>query len=166
MLAVIILGGCISSLSTTILPRLRKTCSNKALHLVLRVYCLKKLAIFFVLTSAIFASTCFADWKPAATKNGFTVYIDDKTRQVKKQATFIWAMYDFDETQPEGYRSVKVLFEVECKLNRYRFRMFTAFEQSMGNGEAGAPRSSEIWESATPDSIGAEVVLKVCPAES
>ncbi len=131
---------------------------------MLKVYCLKKLAICFVLTSAVFASACFADWEPVSTKNGFTVYIDDKTRQVKKQATFVWAMYDFDETQPEGYRSVKVMFEVECKLNRYRFRMFTAFEQSMGNGEAGAPRSSEIWESATPDSIGADVVLKVCPA--
>ncbi len=144
--------------------RLRKICSNKAIDHVLKFYFLKTLAMCFVLTSAVMASACFADWKPAATKNGFTVYIDDKTRQVKKQATFVWAMYDFDETQPEGYRSVKVMFEVECKLNRYRFRMFTAFEQSMGNGEAGAPRSSEIWESATPDSIGAEVVRKVCPA--
>ena len=69
-----------------------------------------------------------------------------------------------DESQPEGYRSVKVMFEIECKLNRYRFRIFTAFEQSMGSGEAGAPRSSEIWELATPDSIGAEVVRKVCHA--
>jgi hypothetical protein len=144
--------------------RPRKTCSTRAIDQVLKVYCLKKLAICFVVISAVFSSTCFAEWKPAAKKNGFTVYIDDKTRQVKKQATFVWAMYDFDETQPEGYRSVKVMFEVECKLNRYRFRMFTAFEQSMGNGEAGAPRSSEIWESATPDSIGAEVVRKVCSA--
>jgi len=125
---------------------------------------LKKLAICFVLISAVFAGACFAEWEHAATKNGFTVFIDNKTRQVKKQTTFVWAMYEFDETQPEGYRSVKVLFEIECKLNRYRFRMFTAFEQSMGNGEAGAPRSLEIWESATSDSIGAEVVRKVCSA--
>ena len=162
MLVVIILGGCIFSLSMTTSSRPRKICSNKTIGHVLKLYFLKTLAICFVLTSAVLASACFADWKPAATKSGFTVYIDEETRQVKKQATFVWAMYDFDQAQPEGYRSVKVLFEIECKLNRYRFRMFTAFEQSMGRGEAGAPRSSETWEPATPNSIGAEVVRKVC----
>ena len=144
--------------------QLKQIRSNGARYHSLLEICIRKLAICFIFASAVFTEVSLAEWKSAAAKNGFTVYVDDETTQVKKDMTFVWALYDFDETQPEGYRSVKVLFEVECKLNRYRFRMFTAFEQSMGNGEVGSPRSSEIWESATPDSIGAEVVIKICPA--
>jgi predicted RNA methylase len=106
----------------------------------------------------------YAAWKVAKETSTHKIYIDRETLKQKGNKRFIWAMYDFHQAQPEGYRSVKVLFEVECKLNKYRLRMFTAFEESMGNGEAGSPRSSEMWEAATPDSIGAVVVQKVCPA--
>ena len=121
--------------------------------------------IFFLLITLTVATTgsSHAAWEVAKEASVHTIYIDRETLKRKGNKRFIWAMYDFHQAQREGYRSVKVLFEVECKLNRYRLRMFTAFEQSMGNGEAGSPRSSEIWESATPDSIGTEVVRKLCP---
>ena len=127
---------------------------------------LLSLKIFFLLISLAVTAIepSYAAWKVAKETSTHNIYIDTETLKQNGNKRFIWVMYDFHQTQPEGYRSVKVLFEVDCKLNRYRFRMFTAFEQSMGHGEAGAPRSSEIWESATPDSIGAEVVRKVCSA--
>jgi len=123
---------------------------------------LSKISAIFFLLPASASTPCSAEWTESNKTNTFTLYIDDTTIQIKGDTTFVWVMYDFSKPQPEGYQSVKALLEFKCALNRYRFRMFTAFESPMGEGEAGQPKSATTWDIPISNSPLQSISKRIC----
>lgn len=121
-----------------------------------------RIGVIFFLLLASTSTPCSAEWTESNKTNTLTLYIDETTIQIKGDTTFVWAMYDFSKPQPEGYQSVKALLEFECALNRYRFRMFTAFESPMGEGEAGQPKSATTWDIPTSNSPLQSISKRIC----
>lgn len=103
-----------------------------------------------------------AEWMHINKGDIFHTYTDLKSLNVQPDGTYAWALYDFIEPQPEGYRSAKVLFQIDCEQTRYKMLSVNTFARSMGEGDAGMPKRSDRWDNATPKSIGFHIVSYIC----
>ncbi|MDA9993938.1 hypothetical protein N9E22_01645 [Burkholderiales bacterium] len=106
-------------------------------------------------------SVC-AEWIKIDEGKVFNAYTDIKSLNAQPEGIYAWALYDFIDQQPEGYRSAKVLFQIDCKKERYKMLSVNTFAKSMGEGESGQPVASETWENATKNSLGHSVFTVVC----
>ena len=110
----------------------------------------------------LFPISATAEWTKIDEGAVFHTYTDIKSLNTQPEGIYAWALYDFIHQQPEGYRSAKVLFQIDCKEERYKMLSLNTFAESMGEGEAGQPVASKTWESATKNSLGHSVLSVVC----
>ena len=103
-----------------------------------------------------------AEWTKIDEGKIFYTYTDVKSMNAQPEGIYAWALYDFINQQPEGYRSAKVLFQIDCKENRYKMLSVNTFAESMGEGESGMPKRSDKWNIATPKALGFHLVKHVC----
>ena len=103
-----------------------------------------------------------AEWVQINKGEIFHTYTDLKSLNVQPDGTYAWALYDFIELQPEGYRSAKVLFQIDCEQTKYKMLSVNTFGGAMGEGDAGMPKRSDRWDNATPNSLGFHVVYYIC----
>ncbi|MDC1311107.1 hypothetical protein N8Z26_01455 [Burkholderiales bacterium] len=103
-----------------------------------------------------------AEWTKIDEGKIFYTYTDVKSLNAQPEGVYAWALYDFIDQQPEGYRSAKVLFQIDCKENRYKMLSVNTFAESMGEGESGMPKRSDQWDQASSNSLGFHVVKYIC----
>ena len=103
-----------------------------------------------------------AEWTKIDEGKIFYTYTDVKSLNAQPEGIYAWALYDFIDQQPEGYRSAKVLFQIDCKENRYKMLSVNTFAGSMGEGESGMPKRSGRWDDAAPNSLGFHVAKYIC----
>ena len=113
---------------------------------------------FFLITPMI----SLAEWVQINKGEIFHTYTDLKSLNVQPDGTYAWALYDFIELQPEGYRSAKVLFQIDCEQIQYKMLSVNTFGRAMGEGDTGMPKRSDRWDNATPNSLGFHVVDYIC----
>jgi len=113
---------------------------------------------FFLITPMI----SLAEWVQINKGEIFHTYTDLKSLNVQPDGTYAWALYDFIELQPEGYRSAKVLFQIDCEQIKYKMLSVNTFGGAMGEGDPGMPKRSDRWDNATPNSLGFHVVDYIC----
>jgi len=113
---------------------------------------------FFLITPMI----SLAEWVQINKGEIFHTYTDLKSLNVQPDGTYAWALYDFIELQPEGYRSAKVLFQIDCEQIKYKMLSVNTFGRAMGEGDTGMPKRSDRWDNATPNSLGFHVVDYIC----
>ena len=110
----------------------------------------------------VFPFFAWSEWTKIDEGEIFYTYADAKSLNVQPEGIYAWALYDFINQQPEGYRSAKVLFQIDCKENRYKMLSVNTFAESMGEGESGMPKRSDRWDDAAPKSLGFHVVKYIC----
>lgn len=110
----------------------------------------------------VFPVFAWSEWTKIDEGKVFHTYTDAKSLNVQPEGIYAWALYDFINQQPEGYRSAKVLFQIDCKENRYKMLSVNTFAESMGEGESGMPKRSDRWDDAAPKSLGFHVVKYIC----
>jgi hypothetical protein len=88
---------------------------------------------FFLITPMI----SLAEWVQINKGEIFHTYTDLKSLNVQPDGTYAWALYDFIELQPEGYRSAKVLFQIDCEQIKYKMLSVNTFGGAMGEGDVG-----------------------------
>ena len=110
----------------------------------------------------LFTESASAEWTKIKEGKVYHIYTDMKALSTQPEGTYVWALYDFIHQQPEGYRSAKVLFQIDCKEERYKMLAVNTFAESMGEGQAGQPVASKTWENATKNSLGHSVLTVVC----
>ena len=76
-----------------------------------------------------------AEWVQINKGEIFHTYTDLKSLNVQPDGTYAWALYDFIELQPEGYRSAKVLFQIDCEQIKYKMLSVNTFGGAMGERE-------------------------------
>ena len=103
-----------------------------------------------------------AEWTKIGEGKIYYTYTDVKSLNAQPEGIYAWALYVFIDQQPEGYRSAKVLFQIDCKETRYKMLSVNTFAGSMGEGESGMPKRSDRWDDAAPNSLGFHVVKYIC----
>ena len=103
-----------------------------------------------------------AEWAKIDEGKIYYTYTDVKSLNTQPEGIYAWALYDFIEQQPEGYRSAKVLFQISCEKRQYKMLSVNTFSESMGEGESGMPKRSDRWDNASPDSLGFDLVEYIC----
>ena len=120
-----------------------------------------------ILSTALYLLIAFpviacAEWTKIDEGKIYYTYTDVKSLNAQPEGIYAWALYDFIDQQPEGYRSAKVLFQIDCQENRYKMLSVNTFAGSMGEGESGIPKRSDRWDDAAPNSLGFHVVKYIC----
>lgn len=115
-----------------------------------------------VLFSMTISSTSYSDWKYFGENKQYTFYIDYE--RVKKDDKYIYFWYLVDFKKPiNEYFSAKSLFQVDCKILRFKELTYANHELPFGK-DVGDVFNNEnpIWEYATPKSFHEAMIKKVC----
>lgn len=121
-----------------------------------------KFLLYITATLLILPAYVQAEWEEINEGTRYITYIDPESLEMNSDGNFIWALFDFRERQREGYHSAKVLFQVDCANQKYKVLSANTFAEPMADGRSGAPKRSEVWEPAVPNSIGEHATSYVC----
>ena len=117
------------------------------------------IALFFSSISA------YAEWVYyAKSEDGKTTfYVDYATIKKSGVISKMWTMQDYDNVQKQGQRSVKFLFEYDCKNEASRGTAFLAYSKQMGAGEVlYQDYTVDPMRPYTPDSVQASLAKIAC----
>ncbi len=92
-----------------------------------------------------------------------TYYVDFETIRKVDGHVYFWTLVDYLKPQKNGYLSVKLYRQGDCKLFRFKYLSFSTHKEPMGRGSSDVinPKNTE-WAYPPPNS-SIEIILKsVC----
>jgi hypothetical protein len=116
--------------------------------------------------SVLLISQAQAEWSLIDENNIFKIFVEKGSLNKQNEYFYIWALYDFNQRQTEGYHSAKVLYQIDCTALKYKLLSANTFGDPMGQGVSGSPKASDRWEQSTRGSIGYEVTRYACDSVS
>ena len=119
-----------------------------------------------LLLSALLISQAQAEWSLIDENNIFKIFVEKDSLNKQNEYLYIWALYDFNQRQTEGYHSAKVLYQIDCTALKYKLLSANTFGDPMGQGASGSPKASDRWEKSIRGSIGYEVTRYACDSVS
>lgn len=122
---------------------------------------LKNITTGFVL-SILLISQAQAEWSLIGQNDIFKIFVEKASLSEQNEYFYIWALYDFNKRQTEGYHSAKVLYQIDCSSQKYKLLSANTFEGPMGEGASGSPKAADRWEQSIRGAIGYEVTQFTC----
>ncbi len=119
--------------------------------------------LFFL---ALLTSQARAEWSLIGENDIFKIFVEKESLNKQNEYFYIWALYNFNQRQTEGYHSAKVLYQIDCSSQKYQLLSANTFGDPMGQGASGSPKASDRWEQSTRGSIGYEVTRYACDSVS
>ena len=107
-----------------------------------------------------------AEWSLIDENEIFKIFVEKDSLNKQNEYLYIWALYDFNQRQTEGYHSAKVLYQIDCAALKYKLLSANTFGDPMGQGVSGSPKASDHWEQSTRGAIGYEVTQYACDSVS
>lgn len=104
-----------------------------------------------------------AEWSEIVETSGANIYMDMATLQIDDDAARVWVLNDLKQPMAEGVKSLKFLYEYDCRQRRARWLQAYAYSQPMGLGAPLSISGSSPWGFPVPDSrqgITLEIVCK------
>ena len=103
-----------------------------------------------------------AEWSLIGENDIFKIFVEKESLNKQNEYFYIWALYNFNQRQTEGYHSAKVLYQIDCSSQKYKLLSANTFGDPMGQGASGSPKASDRWEQSTRGAIGYEVTQYAC----
>ena len=125
---------------------------------------MKKLLSVFII---LFLSTpCFGEWKKI-TKNmigNTTFYLDFETIRKVDGYHYVWMLGDYIKPSKFGDLSVKVYFQVDCKLFRFKILNDIYHTGPMGTGKIShvGTEPEKEWTYPSPGSVNDILFKDLC----
>ena len=127
----------------------------------------------FTLTTLIFTvmflSNCdetpnpSGNWKKLTENDsGDSFYLDFETIRKQDGYVYWWELGDYLKPSNQGYLSVKVYKQGDCKLFRYMSLSYFFHNEPMGGGMGESVTPPEIWDYPPPDSMIENILNLVC----
>ena len=123
------------------------------------------LTIFTLVFTVMFSSTSFGGWtKVGEGVDGTTFYVD--FARIRKHGGYVyyWELSDF--LKPDKYEnlSLKLYFQGDCNLFRYKILSNSQYNQPMGKGDktGGSNKPDKEWRYPSPNSVEESVLKSVC----
>jgi len=128
---------------------------------------MKKITLIFTLlfSTVMFSSPSFAKWKNvSADAEGNIFYVDFDRIRKHDGYVYAWDLSNFLKPY-EGYLSVKVYKQYDCKLVRFKHLSFSFHKQPMGrgSGDVSKPHKGlQDWQYPTPNSVSEKILETNC----
>ena len=123
----------------------------------------KLLTIPILLFTLMFSSTSYADWKEVGDGGGKTSYVDFDRIRKNDGYVYFWNLIDYLKQDEFGELSVKVYFQGDCKLFRFKYLSGSGYKEPMGKGTSKTYTSlPDKWVYPPPNTPGEVILKSVC----
>lgn len=116
----------------------------------------------FALILAVAALPAAADWTVLSQSAEMTISAETTRTPAGKPGA--WALVDYPQIQPGGYRSQRMMFEADCPRTSYRILVSSVHAGSKASGRVlqSVDTPDDAWKPVPPDTVGAVVWLHIC----
>ncbi len=119
---------------------------------------------------ALFSAQASAEWQYIGEDdNGIRFFMDLSTKRQQGKYTLVWEMDDYPETRVfkgKSFSSAKTLTVYNCPEFRFGTKSYLLYNGKAGTGGVVQSESRELsevdFEDAAPDTMGEEMLKKVC----
>jgi hypothetical protein len=109
------------------------------------------------------AAPAWADWVKVIDNDVVVIYIDPATIRKDGNIRRVWELYDLKQRDRDGEMSRRVLYEYDCKEERYRFLSLSAHSEPMAGGRVlNTGSSPTAWDYVAPGTVAATKMQFVC----
>ena len=104
-----------------------------------------------------------AEWSPVARSARGRYYLDAQTIRETPKGRMAFYLLDLKQTDVDGKRSYRFLYEFDCERGRQRFMRAEYFDGPMGDGSAVIDDDpSRGFSTPKPGTVDARIVKTVC----
>jgi len=123
---------------------------------------MKKLFLFSLM---MVASSAWAEWIIYATTVSSNQYFDPATIRKEGNISQVWRVIDLKNRHKDGWMSLRIKTEYNCKQESSRFLTLTIHSEPMANGHTlGTEGEDNNWI-AIPPGTADETILKIVCAK-
>ena len=94
--------------------------------------------------------------------NGNTYYVDFERIRKVDGYVYYWELGDLLKPTSQGYLSVKVYKQGDCKLFRFKNLSYSFHEEPMGGGTGDVSTQKQDWTYPSPNSSMEDMLKQVC----
>ena len=129
---------------------------------------MKKLLLIFTLlfSTLMFSTPSYGEWtKVGSTGNGaFTYYVDFERIRKHDGYVYFWELGNYLKPNKWGSLSVKMYYQGDCKLFRYKTLTDSFYKGPMGTGDGNGSsnKPDKEWNYPPPNSVGEAILKTVC----
>lgn len=113
--------------------------------------------ILIILLSVFFASPTLASWTLIGKSDSASHYYfvtPDSFTKIGTNSVRFWKLIDVKENNIYGFKSFKVLTELDCSDKKERTIQFTFYDKNMGSGKVTKNiNDTSSWSYISPNSI-------------
>ena len=118
--------------------------------------------LFVALLWNLHVTSVMAAWLPVATNEEASFYSNPDTIRYRVGLTSVWVIADRVTKGPDGERSVRMQYEIDCKTVKYQVTYEALHAESMARGTNLGTAHPNDWKVVTPGTAAELIVKKVC----
>ena len=103
-----------------------------------------------------------AAWLPIAANEEASFYFNPDTIRYQVDLTSVWVIADRVKKGPDGERSVRMRYEVDCETVEYQVTYEALHAEPMAQGANLGTEHPNDWKAVTPGTAAELIVKKVC----
>ena len=112
--------------------------------------------------SPLGVSTASAAWLPVAVNNEASFHFNPDTVRYQVDLMSVWVVADRVKKGTDGERSVRMQYEIDCPLVKYRITYQAMHAEPMAQGANLGTEHPNDWRTVTPGTAAELIVKKVC----
>jgi len=118
--------------------------------------------LFVALLWNLQVMSAMAAWLPIATNEETSFYFNPDTIRYQIGLTSVWVIADRVTKGPDGERSVRMQYEIDCETVKYQVTYEALHAESMARGANLGTAHPNAWRAVTPGTAADLIVKKVC----
>jgi hypothetical protein len=103
-----------------------------------------------------------AAWLPIATNAEASFYFNPDTLRYQVDLTSVWVIADRVAKGPDGERSVRMQYEIDCETVEYQITYEALHAEPMAQGVNLGTEHPNDWKAVIPGTAAELIVKKVC----
>jgi len=120
-----------------------------------------RLLLFMLLILGSFKAA--AEWVAVAKTDVTATYIDPATISRNGALRRVWQIADLTQSEADGTKSRRTLYEYDCKERRFRFLSISTHSGPMASGRVlWSDNTTREWNSTAPDTRFEGILNIVC----
>jgi hypothetical protein len=118
--------------------------------------------LFVALLWNLHVTSAMAAWLPIATNEETSFYFNPGTIRYQIDLASVWVIADRVTKGPDGERSVRMQYEIDCEMVKYQVTYKALHAEYMARGTNLGTEHPNAWRAVTPGTAADLIVKKVC----
>ena len=129
---------------------------------VLPMHFLVKHLLLAAFLSPLGVSTASAGWLLIGVNDEASFHFNPDTIRYQVDLMSVWVVADRVKKGTDGERSVRMQYEIDCPLTKYRITYKALHAEPMARGANLGTEHPNDWKTVTPGTAAELIVKKVC----